>query len=94
MILHRGVDAETKAFVIYEGPVTAPIEEGQEIGLLRVEPASGDPREYPLYAGKAVKEIGPLGKIGLAAKTLLARPEHVDHQANGEAATEPDSEKK
>lgn len=91
MILHRGVLKDIKAYVLYEGPVTAPIEQGQQIGVLRIEPASGDAREYPLFAGKAVKGLGPLGKIALAAKTLLARPEHVDptRTETGEAAPEP-----
>ncbi|NWG72567.1 MAG: D-alanyl-D-alanine carboxypeptidase [Parvularculaceae bacterium] len=70
-ILHRSVADAVKATVIYEGPVRAPIAEGQEIGYLRIETPSGDRREYPLYAGKAVREIGPFGKIALAAKTLL-----------------------
>lgn len=93
MILHRGEAAETKALVIYEGPVLAPIEEGQQIGFLRVEPVSGDPREYPLYAAKAVKEIGPLGKILLAAKTILAKPEKPAEaaDASGEAAPAPET---
>ncbi len=70
-ILHRAVASAVKATVVYEGPVKAPIAAGQEIGYLRIETPSGDRREFPLYAGKAVKEVGVFGKIGLAAKTLL-----------------------
>ena len=73
MILHRREADTVKATVVYEGPVSAPIAENQQIGYLRVE-TEGDMREFPLFAGKAVKETGVFGKIGLAAKTLLAVP--------------------
>lgn len=73
MILHRREADSVKATVVYEGPVSAPIAENQQIGYLRVE-TEGDMREFPLFAGKAVRETGVFGKIGLAAKTLLAVP--------------------
>jgi D-alanyl-D-alanine carboxypeptidase (penicillin-binding protein 5/6) len=75
MILHRSQAQGVKATVVYEGPVAAPIAKNQQIGYLHVATGAGDPREYPLYAGRAVKEMGVFGKIALAAKTLLARPE-------------------
>ncbi|MEQ1929441.1 MAG: D-alanyl-D-alanine carboxypeptidase family protein [Parvularculaceae bacterium] len=70
-ILHRSVAGAVKATIVYEGPVKAPIKAAQEIGYLRVATPGGDAREYPLYAGKAVKEIGVFGKIALAAGALL-----------------------
>ncbi|MEQ8750468.1 MAG: D-alanyl-D-alanine carboxypeptidase family protein [Amphiplicatus sp.] len=73
MILHRRAADSVKATVVYEGPVPAPVSENQQIGYLRIE-TDGDMREFPLFAGKAVKEVGFLGKIGLAAKTLLSVP--------------------
>lgn len=76
LILHRTSAEDVKATVVYEGPVAAPIREGQQIGYLRIEPAGGDAREFPLFAGRAVKEAGFFGKVALAAQTLLARPEH------------------
>lgn len=74
-IVHRSQLDKTRAQVVYNGPVAAPIEENQQIGYLHVELASGEAREYPLYAGAGVKELGVFGKIGLAARTLLAKPE-------------------
>ncbi len=75
MILNRSAAKTVGAKVIYEGPVAAPIAEGQQIGYLRVDVEGGDAREFPLYAGKAVKAIGPFGRIALAAKSLvLGRP--------------------
>lgn len=75
LIVHRSSSDSINAKVVYEGPVPAPIAENQQIGYLRVELAGGDAREYPLFAGKAVKELGVFGKIGLAARTLLAKPD-------------------
>jgi len=75
MILHRSMLDDTKATVIYEGPVSAPVRENQQIGLLRVEVEGGQTKEFPLYAGRAVGETGVFGKIALGAKKLLAKPE-------------------
>lgn len=74
LILHRSLADEAKATIVYQGPVAAPIKEKQQIGYLRVEAPQGPAREYRLYAGQAVKETGVWGKIGLAAKRLLAKP--------------------
>jgi D-alanyl-D-alanine carboxypeptidase (penicillin-binding protein 5/6) len=71
MILSRSSAQSVAAKVIYEGPVSAPIAEGQQIGLLRVSTEGGDAREFPLYAGKSVKAIGPFGRMALAAKMLI-----------------------
>ena len=74
-IVHRSLLNATKATVIYDGPIAAPVLANQQIGYLRVEAANGDAKDYPLYAGANVNELGIFGKIGLAAKTLLAKPE-------------------
>ena len=74
LILHRSLADDVKTTVVYEGPVTAPIAADQQIGYLKVDTGAGSPREYPLYAAKAVNEVGILGKIALGAGRLLARP--------------------
>ena len=74
-IVHRSLLDATKATVIYDGPIAAPVLANQQVGYLRVEAANGDAKDYPLYAGANVNELGIFGKIGLAAKTLLAKPE-------------------
>ncbi len=71
MILHRSSADTIVAKVVYEGPIAAPIAEGQQIGYLRISMEGGDAREFPLYAGKAVKSVGPFGRIGLAVKALV-----------------------
>ncbi len=75
MIVSRADANRVTAKVLYEGPVEAPIEEGQQIGILRVSSGDAEAREFPLYAGKAVKSVGPVGRIGLAAKSLFGKPE-------------------
>ncbi|WP_411818203.1 D-alanyl-D-alanine carboxypeptidase family protein [Hyphococcus sp. DH-69] len=84
LMLHRSMLDDVKAKIIYEGPVSAPISENQQIGTLRVEAENGPAREYALYAGKAVKEASVWGKIGLAAMKLLAKPESTDTAIAGE----------
>lgn len=74
-MVHRSLMDMTRATVVYNGPVSAPINENQQIGFLRVEVEGGEAKEYPLFAGANVKEMGVFGKIGMAAKTLLAKPE-------------------
>jgi len=74
VLLHRSLRDTAKARIVYEGPVAAPIREKQQIGFLQVEAEGVEAREYPLYAGANVNELGMFGKIGLAAKTLLIKP--------------------
>ncbi len=74
-IVHRQLKDNTKATVVYNGPVAAPIAANQQIGYLRVEIDGGATKEYPLYAARGVREMGVFGKIGLGAKTLLAKPD-------------------
>lgn len=81
MIIHRSTLDDVKATVIYRGPVAAPVRENQQIGVLRVEVENGPFKEYPLYAGRGVGEAGVFGKIALAAKTLLAKPEPAETDA-------------
>jgi D-alanyl-D-alanine carboxypeptidase (penicillin-binding protein 5/6) len=54
LLLPRGTRDQIKAQVVYTGPVRAPVEPGQEIGVLRV--TSGDEmiKEEPLYAADAI----------------------------------------
>ena len=73
-LLYRTDADAVKSTVIYEGPVKAPIRAGQEIGYLRIE-TSGRTREFPLFAKEAVRTLGVFGRIGFAAKSLLAKPE-------------------
>lgn len=75
IILHRKAISSFKATVIYDGPIKAPVEKDQQIGYLKIEWDGSEPREYPLFAAARVRPIGFFGRIGLAAGTLLLKPE-------------------
>ncbi|MEL6371151.1 MAG: D-alanyl-D-alanine carboxypeptidase family protein [Pseudomonadota bacterium] len=81
LLMHRKLKDDVTAKVVYEGPVSAPIKEGQQIGYLRIGAPGQSPREYPLFAGSSIRPIGFFGRVGLAARKLLARPEHFDDGA-------------
>jgi D-alanyl-D-alanine carboxypeptidase (penicillin-binding protein 5/6) len=54
LLLPRGSRDLIKARVVYEGPVSAPVEEGQRIGVLRVTIGDDLTKETPLYAANFV----------------------------------------
>lgn len=51
------------AKVVYDGPIPAPIAEGQEIAKLVVDAPGIEPLAVPLVAGQTVTEAGPIGRI-------------------------------
>lgn len=57
--------------VVYDAPIPAPIQVGQEIATLRVTWPDGVPVEVPLRAGEAVEQLGPFGRIAASVKFLL-----------------------
>lgn len=75
MIVHRSQLDDVKATFVYEGPVAAPIVEAQQIGFVKLSHPDGSASEYPLFAGRRVSEVGFMGRVGLAAKKLLAKPD-------------------
>lgn len=85
LLLHRSAFDKATATVVYEGPVSAPIRQDQQIGYLRIAVEGGPDREYPLFASAAVKEAGVFGKIGLAAKKLLLKPPSDGGKAQADA---------
>lgn len=55
--------ADVKVSVTYQGPIKAPIAEGQEIARLVVRTADGDSQTMPLVAGAAVDEAGFFSRL-------------------------------
>ena len=47
-----------KVEAIYKGPLEAPVTEGQEVGIVRVNIANMAPIELPLITGKSVPRLG------------------------------------
>ncbi|MGV7034396.1 D-alanyl-D-alanine carboxypeptidase family protein [Methylobacterium symbioticum] len=54
LLLPRGSGDRVTARVVYQGPLPAPVEEGQEIGRLRVMRGDVLALDQPVYAGEAV----------------------------------------
>ena len=85
-IIHKSLVNKVKATAVYEGPISAPVLPDQQIGYLRVEVPGREPRDYPLFAANSVEEMDWLGKIGLAARKLLLKPEAQDQRSAGQGA--------
>jgi serine-type D-Ala-D-Ala carboxypeptidase (penicillin-binding protein 5/6) len=69
--LPRGERNGMQVAVVYDGPIPAPIPEGQEIARLRVTWPGGVPVEVPLTAGREVERLGAFGRIAASVKFLL-----------------------
>jgi serine-type D-Ala-D-Ala carboxypeptidase (penicillin-binding protein 5/6) len=54
VMVHKNSNDKLIARIIYSGPVRAPIETGQEIGIVRVWRAGNVAMETPVYAGESV----------------------------------------
>jgi D-alanyl-D-alanine carboxypeptidase (penicillin-binding protein 5/6) len=65
-LLPRGSRDQIKAQIIYQGPVKAPIEAGQAIGVIRITSGDGLSKEAPLVAGSDV-EVGSMSQRALDA---------------------------
>ncbi|WP_417468162.1 D-alanyl-D-alanine carboxypeptidase family protein [Maricaulis sp.] len=69
--LHRRARRNMTVSVVYEGPLMAPIEAGQEIGRLVVEAPGYEAQDYPLYASETVGRKGMMGRIGAALAHMI-----------------------
>jgi D-alanyl-D-alanine carboxypeptidase (penicillin-binding protein 5/6) len=66
-----GLGQDIRARVVYQGPVKAPIRQGQHIADLVVQAGDMPPTVTPLVAEKAVGEAGIFGRIWAGLKSLL-----------------------
>ena len=73
-LMHKQRFRGTEAEVIYDGPLRAPIREGQQIAVLRLSMPGDRDREYPLYTAAEVKGLGFFEKIGLGLQQLFTPP--------------------
>lgn len=65
---------EMEVKVVYEGPIAAPIANGQQVGKVVVSAPGTTPVEVPLLAGAEVPRLGPLGRIMASIKYLIFGP--------------------
>jgi D-alanyl-D-alanine carboxypeptidase (penicillin-binding protein 5/6) len=66
-----GLGQNLRARIVYQGPVRAPIAQGQHIADLVVETADMPAQTMPLVAETAVAEAGFFGRIWYGLKSLL-----------------------
>lgn len=59
---------------VYDGPVAAPVKQGDRIATLRVALPNGATMDYPLQAGADVDELGLFGRMLAAAQHLAFGP--------------------
>ena len=71
LTLPRSASRDMKVTVVYDGPVPAPISQGDQIATLKVEVPDRDTIEFSLYAAHDVGRLGFVGRIGAAFKYLL-----------------------
>lgn len=71
LTLPREVRQQLQAKLQYQNPVPAPIEEGAQIGKLRLTAPEMAPIELPVLAGKSAGKLGFFGRISAAFNYLL-----------------------
>lgn len=69
--LSRAARSQMVVKVIYDGPIPAPIEEGQDIAHLVIETPDLEDRVIPLVAAEAVDEVGVFGRLGALFNYLI-----------------------
>ena len=69
--LSRKARLDMQVTVVYDGPIPAPLEVGQEIAKLVITAPGEETVEVPLAAGAAVERLGFLGRITASVKHLI-----------------------
>jgi D-alanyl-D-alanine carboxypeptidase (penicillin-binding protein 5/6) len=69
VLLPHGSRDQIKAQIVYQGPVAAPVEEGQEIGIIRLT-AGALTKEAPVYAADSVA-VGTMSQRAVDGLTEL-----------------------
>ncbi len=61
--------------IVYQAPLRAPIDEGEQVAVLRISMPGQEAVEFPLYAEETVREVGFFAKIGFGLRSLLTPPD-------------------
>ncbi|MDB5405175.1 MAG: D-alanyl-D-alanine carboxypeptidase [Rhodospirillales bacterium] len=62
---------DMKVTEVYDGPIKAPIAQGQQVGKLVVTVPGMAPTEFPLVAAAPVDRLGRIGRVGAALGALV-----------------------
>jgi len=60
-----------KVTAVYQEPIPAPIQKGQQVGKLVITAPGVTTRELPLIAGESVGQLGAVGRVGAAVSYLV-----------------------
>ena len=63
---------DLKVDVVYNSPLMAPVQEGDEVAKLKIAIPRGETVEVPLYAGKTVKGLGFVARTLMKTKMLMS----------------------
>lgn len=69
--LSRAARSRMVAKVVYDSPIPAPIEAGQDVAHIVISTPDGEDKIIPLKAGVAVEEVGPFGRLGALFSYLI-----------------------
>jgi D-alanyl-D-alanine carboxypeptidase (penicillin-binding protein 5/6) len=69
--LSRKAKSEMTVKVVYDGPLPAPIEKGQQVATLVVTSPDTEPLEFPLQAGERVERLGVFGRMVASLKQMV-----------------------
>jgi D-alanyl-D-alanine carboxypeptidase (penicillin-binding protein 5/6) len=69
--LPRAARRSMKVVAHYDHPARAPVAQGSVVGKLVISADGVDPVEFPLVAAQSVPQLGPLGRVAVAAGFLL-----------------------
>lgn len=70
--MNRETRRDLKVTLHYQGPVPAPIKQGQQVGTLVVSVSDRPDRTVPVYAAAVVPKTGIFGRMLLGAQALIA----------------------
>jgi D-alanyl-D-alanine carboxypeptidase (penicillin-binding protein 5/6) len=74
-LLHRRTLQGAEAELAYEGPLRAPVKEGEQVAILSLTMPGQPDRDYPIYTAGEVRGLGFLRKVQLGLQQLLTPPE-------------------
>jgi D-alanyl-D-alanine carboxypeptidase (penicillin-binding protein 5/6) len=69
--LPRRARRDMKVKLVYDNPVPAPVEKGDEVGKVVISVPRRADMEIPVVAGEAVGRLGMFGRLNAALKYLI-----------------------
>jgi D-alanyl-D-alanine carboxypeptidase (penicillin-binding protein 5/6) len=74
--LPRNARNSMKVSVVYDQPAPAPVEQGQQVGMMQITASDMNPVQVPLVAAKPVEKVSGFSRAALTAGYLLFGKKH------------------